>query len=828
LLLRVATLVLVAVAPLATRSATETYTYDNAGRLITVDHGDGRTTTYTLDPAGNRTALQTSAQAAPPDTITVPASSATGSYSISWTASVSAGVTAYKLWEATNAAFTDETLVHTGSSPASITGRADGTYYYRVQSCEGAVCGPHRAASNPIVVASPPGAPASITAPASNFTGSYSISWTAPSSGTVTGYEVQEATNVSFTSPTSIYTGASLSTSVSGRSTATTYYYRVRACNGAACSGYIATSGTLVTLPPSTPASLTNPSGDPDGTYDVSWTTVSGPVTAYELWEATNSSFTGETRVYNSTGSLVSLTGRANGTYYYRVRACNAGGCGGYRQGATPTTVALPPGLPQSITVPAASSTGSYSISWTAPASGAFTGYELYESTSATFTSQSQVYSGAATSASVTGRTNGTYYYRVRACNGGSCGGYREGAAGIVVTMPPATPATITNPGADADGAYDVSWATVSGPVTAYELWEATNSSFTGETLVYNSTGSLASLTGRANGTYYYRVRACNAGGCSGYRTVSGATTVTLPPGMPQTITVPAASNTGTYTISWTAPSGGTVTSYELYESTSATFTSQTQVYTGASLSTAISGRANGTYYYRVRGCNVGGCGGYREGSAGIVVTLPPATPASISFASPDYDGSYTLTWSAVAAPVSSYEVYEATNSGFSGETQVYSGSSTSAAISGRGNGSYYYRVRACNAGGCSGFVAASGAMTVALTPNAPASIAVPGSAYSGSYTIGWSAPSGSVVTGYELYESATSNFASQTLVSSTAGTSATLSNSNVTLYYRVRACNGSGNCGAYATGANGIVISPASRSRLTAPRLFLDFPRAR
>jgi YD repeat-containing protein len=41
------------------RASNETYTYDNAGRLVTVDDGNGRITTYTLDPAGNRTNVTT-------------------------------------------------------------------------------------------------------------------------------------------------------------------------------------------------------------------------------------------------------------------------------------------------------------------------------------------------------------------------------------------------------------------------------------------------------------------------------------------------------------------------------------------------------------------------------------------------------------------------------------------------------------------------------------------------------------------------------------------------------------------------------------------------
>jgi YD repeat-containing protein len=54
----------------------ETFTYDNAGRLVTVDHGDGRITTYALDPAGNRTNV-TTALSGPPGTLSIVTSSGT-------------------------------------------------------------------------------------------------------------------------------------------------------------------------------------------------------------------------------------------------------------------------------------------------------------------------------------------------------------------------------------------------------------------------------------------------------------------------------------------------------------------------------------------------------------------------------------------------------------------------------------------------------------------------------------------------------------------------------------------------------------------------------
>src|SRR5690606_25540269 len=72
------------------------------------------------------------------------------------------------------------------------------------------------------------------------------------------------------------------------------------------------------------------------------------------------------------------LGGRPDGSYSYRVRACKASGtgnCSAYSS-AKAIAVALTPVVP-SLTVPASSQTGSYSVSWST-SSGA-THYELSE-----------------------------------------------------------------------------------------------------------------------------------------------------------------------------------------------------------------------------------------------------------------------------------------------------------------------------------------------------------------------------------------------------------------------------------------------------------------
>ena len=85
--------------------------------------------------------------------------------------------------------------------------------------------------------------------------------------------------------------------------------------------------------------------------------------------------------------------------------------------------------------------------------------------------------------------------------------------------QPPSTP-TLYDPGTtDTDAKYSVSWSAVSG-ATSYTLEEDTSSSFSSPTVIHSGAGTSKYITDRSNGTYYYRVKACNACGCSGWSNV--------------------------------------------------------------------------------------------------------------------------------------------------------------------------------------------------------------------------------------------------------------------------------------------------------------------
>jgi len=78
----------------------------------------------------------------------------------------------------------------------------------------------------------------------------------------------------------------------------------------------------------------------------------------------------------------------------------------------------------------------------------------------------------------------------------------------------------------------------------------------------------------------------------------------------------------GNYTVSWNAANPKLEISYQLQEATNADFSNATTAYGGIDVVTTISGRAAGTYYYRVRGRNNFGDGAWSNVQA--VQTAPP------------------------------------------------------------------------------------------------------------------------------------------------------------------------------------------------------------
>lgn len=398
------------------------------------------------------TTLTFAVQADAPDTLAVPATSASGNYTVSWGASATAGAS-YVLQEATNSTFTTGVrTAYTGTAITfNITGRSQNvTYYYRVKATKaGYVDSAWKAGAAGCAVpgTTTAGVPASLIVPVADADGAYSVSWGVSATAGV-AYELQEATNSLFTSGLrTVYHGTARTVGITGRSQNVTYYYRVQAVKGGLKnSGYrVGATGCAVpgTASAGAPASLTVPVADADGAYLVSWGASTTAGVTYELQEATTSNFTtGLRNAYRGTLRTVNITGRnQNVTYYYRVRAVKGGlKDSGYRGNvigcAVPGTIVA--GTPVSLTVPAADVDGAYLVSWGASVTAGVT-YELQEATASNFSTGLRLaYRGTATTFNVTGRSSGTtYFYRVRAVKGGlKDSAYRVGGNGCRVGPP--------------------------------------------------------------------------------------------------------------------------------------------------------------------------------------------------------------------------------------------------------------------------------------------------------------------------------------------------------------------------------------------------------
>lgn len=86
-----------------------------------------------------------------------------------------------------------------------------------------------------------------------------------------------------------------------------------------------------------------------------------------------------------------------------------------------------------------------------------------------------------------------------------------------VACSAPAVPGSISYPSSDADGSFVVSWAAASGAIS-YTLQRANNPSFSGATTLFTGAATSYNESGLADGNYYYRVRANNTCGSSGWR----------------------------------------------------------------------------------------------------------------------------------------------------------------------------------------------------------------------------------------------------------------------------------------------------------------------
>jgi Fibronectin type III domain len=180
------------------------------------------------------------------------------------------------------------------------------------------------------------------------------------------------------------------------------------------------------------------------------------------------------------------------------------------------------------------------------------------------------------------------------------------------------------------------------------------------------ATDTSALVTHLTNGTTYHfwlvvgQMRASN---------IASATPAAEVPGPPARLT--ATPGNTEVTLSWAAPAsdgGSPVTSYNVYQGTTAEFTGRAPVAKVTAISHTVTGLVNGTtYFFQVTAVNPVGEGQASQVSA-VPVTVPGA-PAGLTVT--PGDTRVRLAWTAPASnggtSISGYNVYYATSADFKG-----------------------------------------------------------------------------------------------------------------------------------------------------------------
>ena len=434
------------------------------------------------------------------------------------------------------------------------------------------------------------------------------------------------------------------------------------------------------------------------GQVDLTWTWPltlgSTPITGYEIMRGTSTggAKTSIGSVSYSTYSYSDSTVTNGVTYFYAVRALNAGGESALSSeaSATPSTI---PDVPQGLS--ATGGAGLNSLSWTAPAStggSTITSYQIYSGPSAGSVTLLASIPGNMSYLDAAGLAMGdTRYYKVSAVNGNGESSQTSAQSATVST--PATPVLSATGGV---GEVILSWTAVSG-ATSYDVYAGNTSGAT--TLLTSVASPSYTETGLASGvTRYYRVRAVDGATPGAQSSEQSATTFAL--GVPPALVVAASVNAGTLTL--TIPESvdlgsGTFVSYEIYAGDSSGVRSFLASIASNGTTTLFdeAGLANAqTRYYTVAVVTTAGHGTNSTEASATTFTVPDA-PTLVAAVQVGAD--VQITWGAPVdnggSAVTSYRVYR--DSVLINETALLT--FTDAAVA---TGSHTYEVAAVNAAG--------------------------------------------------------------------------------------------------------------------------------
>ena len=487
--------------------------------------------------------------------------------------------------------------------------------------------------------------------------GSVSVAWTGPVGGSgspITDYLIQYSSNggLSWT-PFSDGKSTLTTATVTGLANGTSYVFRVAAVNDTGTGSWSVNSSAVI--PCTVPAAPTNVIGEPGNSQAVlSWTAPldngGSPITDYVIQYSNTGSAPWTTFPHSaSTATSATVTGLTNGTsYVFRVAAVNAAGTGSWSNPVTviPRTVPAAP-----ISLIGTTGNGQVSLSWTAPANNggsAITDYTIQYSTNggATWTISSHSAS-TATTATVTGLTNGTsYVFRVAAVNAAGTGAFSDPTPRA--TPLPAVPGRPT--AAAGNGFVILRWAAPRlvrmPPITDYAIRYSSDNGSTWTLYPHIASAATSRRLILTNGnTYIFQVAPVVSGGVGVYSARSLPVTPFSPAAKPDAPSGVVGVKTGALiSLSWNPVprnAGGPVIDYLVQyrvNTPKARWVTYPDLVSPATSANILLKRlqTGSSYVFRVAAKNLAGVGAYSAQSAPVTAFLasisqPPSSPLQIS-----------------------------------------------------------------------------------------------------------------------------------------------------------------------------------------------------
>lgn len=493
-------------------------------------------------------------------------------------------------------------------------------------------------------------------------------------------------------------------------------------------------------------------------------------------------------------GTYTDNTGLSPATQYcYRIRGIwGAAGSSGYSNSACATTRQAAPAAPSGLIAQSLDPTFQIRLNWI-DGSGNEAGFVVERGTDGVNFRQIATVAANVTQYNNTGLSASTrYFYRVSAFNEVGSSGYTNVADATTNANPPAAPGNLAVTTVS-ESQLDLNWTDNSGNESGFEIERSQDGANFSKIADVGANATSYSSNGLSSNTqYWYRVRAKNNGGNSGYSNVASGTTRDVKPNTPQGLSATPVSNKQ-INLNWTDNSGNE-TGFEVERSTDGTafikiadVAANEITYQSPGLNTLTK------YWYRIRAKNAIGNSDYSNIADATTFDIPPISPSNLT-ATTASSSQINLTWKDNSSNESVFDIERSTDGvSFSkvGEAAANSNAFQDTGLAPATK--YWYRVRSRNSQGASDPTNVAPATTREVAPNNPSNLAASAIDYF-SVRLVWSDNSGNERSFSIERSTDGSNFA---YVDSVGRNVTTFSNKGLkdqtTYYFRIRALNAIG-----------------------------------